>query len=86
MFHAFLLQTEYFVSTNFYPESGSRAASLASVRIQKKYLPYRPFSSDSAGRRFFEWSVGSCLKQSKPPKGVKRRLIKTSGGATIIFW
>src|SRR6266481_9564214 len=57
MFHAFLLQTEYFVSTNFYPESGSRAASLASVRIQKKYLPYRPFSSDSAGRRFFDSSV-----------------------------
>jgi len=42
MFHAFLPQTEYFVSTIFYPESGPRAASLASVRIQKKYLPYRP--------------------------------------------
>src|SRR6266478_7473415 len=54
MFHAFLLETGYFVSKNFHLQFGPQQQSLATIGVQEEYLPYRPFSSDSAGRRFFE--------------------------------
>src|SRR6266481_1796365 len=86
MFHAFRVETGYFVSKEFHPYFGPQQPSLTNVVIRKKYLPYRPSPSDSAGQRFFERSVGTWLKQSKLPKGVRRRSIRISAGAIIIFW
>jgi len=38
MFHAFCCKQSIFVSMNFHPESGSRAASLANDGIQEEVL------------------------------------------------
>jgi hypothetical protein len=86
MFHAFLLETGYFLSPISISNLAAQQPSLTNFGMQEEVLAYRPSPRDSAERRFFEWSVGSCRKPAKLSKGVKRRLIKISAGAIIIFW
>jgi len=86
MFQAFLVETGYFISKEFHPYFGPEQPSLANVVIRKKYLPYRPPPSHSAGQRFFERSVATWLNQSRLPNGVRRLSIRISVGAIIIFW
>jgi hypothetical protein len=84
MFHAFVPKTGYFVSNNFHLEPSSRVA--IAVVLEEVTCLIGLLQAIVQDNDFFERSVGSCLRQSKLPKGVRRRLIKTSAGAIIIFW
>jgi hypothetical protein len=68
MFQAFLVETGYFISKEFHPYFGPEQPSLANVVIRKKYLPYRPPPSDSAGQRFFKAERGNVAKTIKTAK------------------